>query len=62
MVERNCELDARWACRKSFVTENERDTVIVKQQCVRASCELYVGERIEQYDVDVLGPLRMAQS
>ncbi|MGB7174057.1 MAG: N-acetylneuraminate synthase family protein, partial [Candidatus Acidiferrales bacterium] len=56
MVERTRELERALGLPEKFVTENERDTVIVQRRCVRASCELSVGKRIERCDLDVLRP------
>lgn len=56
MVERTRELERALGASDKFVTDNERETVIVQRRCIRAARNLSPGKFIERCDLEVLRP------
>lgn len=56
MVARTRELELALGSTDKFVTDNERDTVIVQRRCLRAGRNIKAGEVISREMIDVLRP------
>jgi len=56
MVDRTRELERALGSTDKFVTDNERDTVIVQRRCLRAACDVRAGELFTREMIDVLRP------
>ena len=56
MVERTRELERALGSGNKQIAENERDTVIVQQRCLRAAKDVFPGDRITREMIDVLRP------
>ena len=56
MVERTRELERALGSSDKFVSENERDTVIVQRRCLRAGRDIRAGEKVTREMIDVLRP------
>jgi len=56
MVRNTRQLERAFGSGNKVVAENERDTVVVQQRCVRAKCEIQVGETISREMLTVLRP------
>jgi sialic acid synthase SpsE len=56
MVDRTRELERALGSADKYVTENERDTVIVQRRCLRAACDVRFGEIFTRAMIDILRP------
>ncbi len=56
MVERTRELEAALGSTDKFISENEKDTVVIQRRCVRAARDLKAGEVLTRADLKVLRP------
>ncbi len=56
MVDRTRELERALGSADKFVTKNEQQTVVVQRRCLRAACDIKVGEVFNRQMIDVLRP------
>ena len=56
MVQRTRELERALGSADKFVTENERQTVVVQRRCLRAACDIQAGQTLTREMIDVLRP------
>jgi sialic acid synthase SpsE len=56
MVDRTRELERALGSADKYVTENERETVVVQRRCLRAARDLKAGETLQRDMIDVLRP------
>ncbi len=56
MVDRTRELERALGSPNKFVAENERETVIVQQRCLRAAVDIGAGKALTREMIDVLRP------
>jgi N-acetylneuraminate synthase len=56
MVERTRELECALGSSRKFVSENERDTVVVQRRCLRAVRDLTAGTVLREDMLEALRP------
>ena len=56
MVDRTRELEASLGSSEKRIEANEKQTAVVQRRCVRAACNIKVGTRLTNADLEVLRP------
>ena len=56
MVENTRQLERALGSGDKFVTENEKQTVIIQRRCLRAARDIQAGEVLTREMIDVLRP------
>ncbi len=56
MVARTRELEQALGSADKYVSDNEKETIILQRRCLRAARDLLAGKRLERSDIEVLRP------